>query len=615
MPYILSLCFILFFATSAQSAELENQLSKHASPYLAMHAKDPVQWQEWNSVTVERAKRENKLLFVSSGYFSCHWCHVMQKESYQDINIAKILNTHFIPVKVDRELNAALDAKLIDFVERTQGIAGWPLNVFITPEGYPLVGMVYVPPDNFLQVLSKLKIEWQTNNKSLKQLAVDAAKDLQPAEQGVDAKIPANLILHYQQSMLHQTFTLADELQGGFGDQNKFPSVPQLGTLLTIYEQTDNHRLYKFLLLTLDQMASQGLYDQIGGGFFRYSVDPGWQVPHFEKMLYDNAQLAGLYLQAAKILKHQEYKKIARETLMFMQREMQSSNGKGYLASFSAIDDLGIEGGYYAWGRDEVKKLLSAKEWQLAESYWGLQGSPDIEQGHHLVQASSIHQLSRELGWPVEEISQHLIKAGKKLSEQRQKRNLPKDTKVLAAWNGLALSTLVASAREGLVDREQASKLKNYLQTTLWDGKQLYRMKPSADYHIVGDLEDYAYVTQGLLAWAVWQNRETDWQSLEAMVDQAWKKFYGKQGWKLSENSLLKYREAQTLVIDGPMPSPAATLIKTSLELAHHRNNKKLQVQALKALSAGHDTLSENTFWYASYVDALYARQRLNASK
>ena len=614
MPSILSLCFMLLISITTQATEMQNQLANHASPYLAMHGHDPVLWQEWNADTVARAKKENKLLFVSSGYFSCHWCHVMQKESYSDKNIASLLNEHFIPVKVDRELSAALDARLIDFVERTQGIAGWPLNVFVTPDGYPLVGMVYVPPDNFFQILSNLNKQWQTNKLELSQMAADASAELQPAMRGKDTRIPVNLVNDYQAALLQQTFAVADELQGGFGQENKFPSVPQLKTLLMVYQQTQDERLYKFLLLTLNQMVSQGLWDQLGGGFFRYSVDPGWQVPHFEKMLYDNALLAELYLQAAKILKHGEYKIVARETLQFMQSQMQLANG-GLLASFSAIDNLGIEGGYYAWDSDEVKKILTSKEWTLAETYWGLQGVPELEQGHHLLQASSAAQLAREQGWPLKDITQHLQHAKKKLLAQREQRRLPKDNKILAAWNGLALSAFVAGNQSGLIDIQHVRRLKDHIQTNLWDGKQLYRMHQSANVTMPGDLEDYAYVSQGLLAWAKWQSKQEDWKLLETLVQQAWKKFYGGQGWKLSQHSLLKYREAQTLVIDGPMPSPAAVLIKVSLELARQRNNTKLQTQALKALSVGHDTLMENAFWHATYVDALYTHQRLNTSK
>lgn len=614
MQHLILFILVLFPPVQLLAATLTNQLQQHASPYLAMHGQDPVQWQEWNASTVDRAKKENKLLFVSSGYFSCHWCHVMQKESYQDKTIATFLNQHYIPVKVDRELSAALDARLIDFVERTQGIAGWPLNVFITPDGYPLVGMVYVPPDNFLEILTKLHKEWQTNTKDLTQMAIEASKELQFTMRGVDAEIPVNLVKDYQTSLLHQTFTVADELQGGFGQENKFPSVPQLMTLLKVYQNTQDHRLNKFLHLTLDHMAGQGLRDQLDGGFFRYAVDPGWQIPHFEKMLYDNALLTELYLQAAKILRDRKYRLIAQDSLMFMQQSMQLPSG-GLLASLSAIDNLGIEGGYYVWERDEVEKLLTKQEWPLVEAHWGLKGVTDMDHGHHLVQANSISQIARESGLPETEIEKHLQSAQKKLLIQRSKRQLPADKKILAAWNGLALSAYVSAGIEKLIPVEQVRGLKNYIQKILWDGQQLYRMKSSTGQHTTADLEDYAYVTRGLLAWTKWQSNESDWKLLETIVSQAWTKFYGVNGWKISEHSLLKYRESQTLVIDGPMPSAAAVLIKTSLELAHLRGNKSLRKQALTALSVGHDTLLENTFWYASYVDALYTHQELNTSK
>ena len=609
MRWFTFLLLALLISPPAFSASLKNQLLNHASPYLAMHGHDPVHWQEWNATTVARARQENKLLYVSSGYFSCHWCHVMQKESYRNRHIAKLLNDNFIPVKVDRELNAGLDAKLIDFVEKTQGISGWPLNVFITPEGYPLVGMVYVPADNFLQILNKLNQQWRSNQKELKQLARNASSELGKETNSKAGRINASLIKQYESALLQQSLTLADELQGGFGQANKFPSAPQLKILLELYQRYRDERLYRFLVRTFDQMASQGLWDQLGGGFFRYVVDPNWQIPHFEKMLYDNALLAALYLQAARILQHPQYKEIARETLGFMQAQMRLPSG-GLLASLSAIDNKGIEGGYYVWDRDEVKKVLTKKEWSLASSYWGLQGAPELDQGYHLREASSVAQLARETGDSLADISRQLHNAKIKLYKRRQQRELPKDHKCLAAWNGLALSAYVAAAKQGLIDIEQARQLKNVILTTLWDGNRLYRMKPSAQFSMPGNLEDYAYVSQALLAWAVWHGKDKDWQVVETLVKQAWHKFYSEQGWKLSESSLLKYRESQLLVSDGPMPSPAAVLIKTSLELAHYRSDQALQAQALRALSLGRDSLAEDIFWHVSYMDALYAQQR-----
>ena len=303
-------------------AARNNQLANHPSPYLAMHGQDPVQWQEWGKAAQQAAVREDKLLFISSGYFSCHWCHVMQRESFSDPEIAAILNKHFIAVKVDRELNPALDAKLIDFVERTRGYAGWPLNVFITPDGYPLVGLVYMPQQGFKTMLLKLTTEWQQRKPELKELAAKATSELATPQVSESTTLAPKLGEEYTKYLLRHTFDLADELQGGFGQQNKFPMVPQLQVLLAEYQRNRLERLGDFLQTTLNHMASQGLNDQLAGGFYRYTVDPAWQIPHFEKMLYDNAQLANLYLNAASVFSNQRYQTVAFQTLDFMLHEL-----------------------------------------------------------------------------------------------------------------------------------------------------------------------------------------------------------------------------------------------------------------------------------------------------
>ncbi|MGD8927195.1 MAG: DUF255 domain-containing protein, partial [Thioalkalispiraceae bacterium] len=353
----------------------KNALYQHASPYLAMHGRDPVHWLEWNKDAVELARKQDKLLFVSSGYFSCHWCHVMQRESYQNEEIASLLNTSFIPVKVDRELNSALDAHLIDFVERTQGYSGWPLNTFITPDGYPLVGFTYAPPEKFIQILTGLEKEWREKKSELKRLAKNASAELSIAEVSNSAVLPTDLAAGLMDSFVNQSFTYADDLQGGYGQENKFPSVPQLNTLLTIYERKPNAQIKQFLKITLDNMAAQGLRDQLGGGFFRYVVDPNWQIPHFEKMLYDNALLAGLYYRAAGILAEPEYKNVANQTLDFILQELNTDSG-AFAASLSAIDNKGIEGGYYLWDKEELTTILSDQEWKVVSLYWGLLGHP-----------------------------------------------------------------------------------------------------------------------------------------------------------------------------------------------------------------------------------------------
>ena len=321
----------------------QNSLYNHASPYLAMHGRDPVRWQPWNKQVVEQARQQDKLLFVSSGYFSCHWCHVMQRESYQNDTIAALLNKHFIPVKVDRELNSALDSHLIDFVTHTQGQAGWPLNVFITPDGYPLVGFTYAPPDNVIKILTSLEKEWRGKKQELKALAKAASDELSAAEVALSSTLPSDLAIGMMDIFVNQNFSYSDDMQGGYGQENKFPSVPKLATLLAIYQRKPNEQIKQYLHLTLHNMASQGLRDQLGGGFYRYVVDPGWQVPHFEKMLYDNALLAELYYKAAIVLEEPAYRTIANETLDFILKELNTSSA-AYAASLSAVDDKGVEG-------------------------------------------------------------------------------------------------------------------------------------------------------------------------------------------------------------------------------------------------------------------------------
>jgi len=613
---ILITCFWLLSSTSfaeyATGKAGKNPLYQHASPYLAMHGRDPVKWQEWNQQTVELARRQGKLLFVSSGYFSCHWCHVMQRESYQNDTVAKLLNKHFIPVKVDRELNSALDANLIDFVERTQGQAGWPLNTFITPEGFPLVGFTYVPADNFIQIITSLENEWRTKNQELKELARSASTELSKAEVSQSTVLPTDLASGMMHVFVNQNFIYADDLQGGYGQQNKFPSVPKLDALLSIYQQKPDDQIKSFLNLTLKNMASQGLRDQLGGGFYRYVVDPNWQVPHFEKMLYDNALLASLYYKASVILGEPDYKVIADETLDFILRELDTTSA-AFGASLSAVDDKGIEGGYYLWDKAQLEKILTKNELHVVSLLWGIDGAPDLDDGHHLVQAVDMKSLSHELKLSEDEIASVLESASHKMFTLRAKRTLPKDSKVLTAWNGLTLSALVKGAayKDNKKYRQAAEKLVGFIHKQLWDGKnkRLYRAIGKTGSLGDGTIEDYAFVAQGLLAWWQLEKNPKDKQLLEAILQQAWSRFYpqqgGQQGWQLAENMLLKYGAGQTMVSDSPLPSPSAVIIDISYQYTQQNGDKQLRDKALRALNVGFKQLQTDAFWYATQIKAI----------
>lgn len=595
---------ISYLALLSNVQALSNQLNDHDSPYLAMHGDDPVQWQEWNEQTIKAAQHQNKLLFVSSGYFSCHWCHVMQRESYQNKDTARLLNQHFIPVKVDRELNASLDSRLIDFLEKTRGYAGWPLNVFITPQGHPIVGMVYVPPVDFQGVLQSLADEWRARSDELTMIAAQATKELTANTNTKKISITKDFKKQLNKKFMLETFSQADEMQGGFGEQNKFPSVPQLDVLFDTYQKNKDQRLGNFLQLTLNVMASQGLRDQLGGGFYRYVVDPGWQIPHFEKMLYDNALLASLYLKAARVFNRDDFEQIGRETLDFMLEEMKG--GDAFIASMSAIDDKDIEGGYYLWTEDELKKLLSDDERKVAQDLWQITGPADIEHGHHLITANSLDDIAKQNNWSYKKTKSLLTSARSKMLKHRKARVLPLDKKKIASWNGLVLSALVAGAKLKTNNQQYyqaANNLQSYILKHFWDGKRLYRAVGKQAFGDAG-LEDAAYLTKGILDWASLTKKKKDYQKAIKLAEKSWQWFYTDKGWKLNRNALLKYKETEAAIAEGPLPSPSGVLIQASIELSKRTGNKTLKAKASKSLDMAAGKVQEQPFWHATYVNS-----------
>ncbi len=571
---------------------LDNQLKQHPSPYLALHGTDPTAWQEWNAQTIERARRENKLLLVSIGYFSCHWCHVMQRESFKNPEIAKLLNQRFIPVKVDRELNGALDAELQAFAAATRKQAGWPLNVFVTPEGYPLYALLYLPPQEFMQTITRLDARWEQESELLKQIAQSAALEM-PAPQEGEAKFSPQIGQLYRQRMVEEALVLADPFRGGFGTANKFPQAPQLAALLEAQRQKPKAELGEFLRLSFDQMAGLGLYDHVGGGFFRYTTDPDWHIPHFEKMLYDNAQLAHLYLQAAKDLKQPAYRDTAYATLDFMQEVMFDQASGAYQTSTSAIDDQDREGGVYLWDKALLKKMLTPAEYTLVTKYWGLNRPADLEFGY----------LPMHLTKPSKADGARLKTIYAKLKIERSKRVLLKDNKLLGGLNGLALLALSDAAAHAPRFKLTAQRVRDFLVTQLATPQGLLKGYAQGKSLGPGDLEDYAYVSSGLLAYARMANSAAERELARRLVTQAWKKFHTPRGWQLEQKPLLARPYYQSIVPDGATYSAAALIIKASWELG----GTELRTAALKALNVGYPILDQGAFWYATQISAMGA--------
>ena len=598
--FLISLLLFLSINQANAAAALHNQLQNNPSPYLALHGADPVAWQEWNAGILERAKAEKKLIFLSIGYFSCHWCHVMQRESYQDREIAEWLNEHYIPVKIDRELEEALDARMISFAEKTQGRAGWPLNVFVTAEGYPLFAALYLPRNNFLQLITKLQGLWENDTPGMMALAREDTDESALLSSHQWSQDSAGQLI---QSLTNDALEYADSVQGGFGEQNKFPSTPQLDFLLDSYARQLSAELQNFLTTTLEQMASLGLRDHIGGGFFRYTTDPDWQTPHFEKMLYDNAQLARVYLRAAEILQQPQYRAVASDTLQFMQRVLLTDEG-AMVASLSAVDDMNVEGGYYLWSREELTKILTRQEMNIVETAWLGKSAAAFDAGYLPVwQQGSATQKN------LSENDRRLLEsARRKLLKQRlQGRRIPVDDKLLAGWNGLALSafSLAAKILDSAEFKKTADSIAAYITGSLIQGGNLVRAYKAGTAMGQASLADYAYVAEGFWDYYQLTGNTDDLATSRSMLNTGWQRFYSPAGWSLGDMAGIESDGRKGIITDGPQSSPSAVLLGISYKTALQGGEKKLQERVKQALGFDALKLNRNVFWYATQVKVI----------
>jgi uncharacterized protein YyaL (SSP411 family) len=596
--------FLLPARAEPPTTQPANQLKNHPSPYLALHGNDPVDWQDWGAHVIERARRENKLIFVSSGYFSCHWCHVMQRESFSDPQVAARLNTMAISVKIDRELQPALDSWLIHFTETTSGQAGWPLNVFLTPDGYPLLGMTYLPKDNFYSMLGELNDLWKEDQDQLEATALAAFESIQPKASVHSGKLPqAGMDKALAELLIRQALEYGDEIAGGFGDQNKFPMSPQLNALVEIQAAFPDEQLASFLRLTLDQMAQLGLRDHVGGGFFRYTVDPAWDIPHFEKMLYDNAQLASVYIKAARVLNEPRYLEVALDTLNFVLTDMQDPSG-AYVASLSAVDDKDIEGGYYLWQVDELQSFMTRDEFEVVRAIWGTSGAPYLEAGHHLKFVAKPDDVAGQMNIPVSEINSRLEQSRLKLLKQRQQRKLPVDNKVLAAWNGLLLTSLsqAVSTTDNPRYRTAADKLYQVLSTQFWNGEQLSRFLHNGRPGGRVSLADYAYVSQGIAAWAAASGDTQAWSIARQIALAGLQRFHNPQGWQLSETLIIPYNARELVLSDQTMASPSAVLLNVLHRVAQNEQDDGLLKSILPYIDIDLAETASAPLWYGSHI-------------
>ena len=594
------LFLFLFFSQAAFG--LSNQLENHPSPYLALHGSDPVAWQDWNAKVLEKAQADDKLILISSGYFACHWCHVMQKESFKDKEIAALMNKHYIPVKLDRELHSALDDYLMDYTERTNGQAGWPLTVFLTPEGYPLIGATYMQPDQFQQVLQKLQLTWDSERDKTRELARRATLALSANAQ--NSAEPAMNFPQIAQRYLQQIMMVADPLAGGIGHESKFPLEAQLLAVLTLRASLpiEVPGLDQWVELTLDNMAKFGMRDHLKEGFFRYTVDPSWEVPHFEKMLYNQAQLARVYLMAGQIYGREDYLGMARLALDFASSDMREQKGQ-YISSLSAIDENDIEGGSYLWTDEELLAQLGREDAELAKAYWSMQGFAALPAGFLPMQGESVAALAEKSGVTEAKMFERLAQIKNTLLQRRAIRMPPRDEKVLAAWNGLMLGSLALAAQQFPESdyAVQASELAYGLRDRLWQNGRLWRSEEAGQAVGQTGLDDYAYLIQGLdyLSYISSDPVLIEWR--DQLIQQAWQRFYGASGWRKTDQQLLPGLGATPAHADASLISASATLIRVSLRSA----DPQIREMAIEAAQRARPMTQAEPYTYVSHLLAL----------
>ncbi len=491
----------------SEPAHHTNRLAGEKSPYLLQHRFNPVDWYPWGEEAFAKARREHRPLFLSIGYSTCHWCHVMERESFEDETLAAFLNAHFVSIKVDREERPDVDKIYMTFVQATTGQGGWPLNVFLTPDLKPFFGGTYFPPDHrygrssFLDVLRQIQKLWDTRRDELLASAADLHTRLEQAAAGAapsGSQLNADTV-RKAASLFKKSY---DPRHGGFGDAPKFPQPSQPELLLRYARRFGDEEATRMVLHTCERMAAGGIHDQLGGGFARYSVDAEWLVPHFEKMLYDNAQLAQLYLDAYLVSGDRQQLAVVRDILDYVLRDMTHPEGGFYSAEDA--DSEGHEGKFYCWTLEEFSRLLTPEEAKVAARYFGVteKGNfTDHSHPHPLPNQNVLSIANPKLSKADKAL---LASAKRKLLGARTGRVRPhRDDKVLASWNGLMLG---AMARAGAVlgdDTYRAAAEKNlgFLQARLWDAqtKSLFHRWRDGEHDQVQLLEGYAFLLSGVL--------------------------------------------------------------------------------------------------------------------
>ena len=599
-----------------------NCLAKEKSPYLLQHAHNPVDWYPWGEEAFAKARRENKPIFLSIGYSTCHWCHVMAHESFENEETAAIMNREFVNIKVDREERPDVDRVYMTFVQATTGGGGWPMSVWLTPDLKPFVGGTYFPSEDrygqpaFKKVLERIAAAWKQDHEKIVDQSskiIDALRESQAAQVAAATKIDINVL----KTAYDQFARSFDEKEGGFGTAPKFPRPVTLNFLTRFYvrdpKSESGRRALEMDLFTLRRMAAGGMHDHVGGGFHRYSVDRYWHVPHFEKMLYDQAQLALAYLDAFQVVQDRQYADVARDILDYVARDMTAKEG-GFFSAEDADSLLEhgkpehAEGAFYVWTKKEIDSALGDAA-EIFDFHYGVQPHGNAPEGSDpqdefrgkniLIERHTIAETAKHFKKSEDEVRQSLARSRAKLLSIRVKRPRPHlDDKIISAWNGLMISAY-ARAAQVLVEPgylETATRAAQFLRTHLYEenSKLLFRNYREGRSDIEGFADYYAFVIQGLV------------DLYEASFDIEWLKFavelqetqdhffFDKKNGGYFSTTAKESNVPLRMKDDNDSAEPAASSVATLnlLRLAQFRDDKQLDERAKKTIGAFAPTLS-----------------------
>src|SRR6266536_3421077 len=644
---------------SPAHAEHTNRLAREKSPYLLQHAHNPVDWYSWGEEAFAKARRENKPIFLSVGYSACHWCHVMAHESFENEETAAIMNREFVNIKVDREERPDVDRVYMTFVQATTGGGGWPMSVWLTPDLKPFVGGTYFPPEDrygqpgFKKVLERIAAAWKRDHEKIVDQSskiISALRESQAAQSVASAKID-DQVFDKAYEQFARTF---DEKEGGFGGAPKFPRPVALNFLSRFYARDPKSKAGKHALetdlFTLRKMAAGGMHDHLGGGFHRYSVDRYWHVPHFEKMLYDQAQLAVAYLDAYQITQDRQFESVGRDVLDYVARDMTSKEGGFFSAedadspvAVGAVHDRrdeakstdggraplqkSVEGAFYVWTKKEIDAALGDAA-EVFDFHYGVQSHGNAPEGSDpqdefrgkniLIERHTIAETAQHFRKSEDEIRKSLAHSRQMLMSIRAKRPRPHlDNKIIAAWNGLMISAYARGAQ--VLDEprylEIATRAANFVRAHLWDDsrKTLFRSYRDGRSEVEGFADDYAFVVQGLLD-LYEASFDVEWLEFATQLQQTQDRLFfdEKNGGYFTTSG----KDASVLLRmkdDNDSAEPAASSIAALnlLRLAQIRDERQMEDRAKKTIDAFGPTLSH----FASAMPQMLVALDFSSSK